>query len=112
MYTYGITVTRVVDGDTVDAMIDLGFDIWIKKRIRFVGIDAPETRTRNAEEKRRGFECKMRVQEILKENDMKAELISEGVGKFGRVLGVIKVKSSTDSLNDLLVAEGLAKVYE
>ena len=49
MYTYGITVTRVVDGDTVDAMIDLGFDIWINKRIRFVGIDAPETLTRNAE---------------------------------------------------------------
>jgi len=111
MYKYYITVLRVIDGDTIDAMVDLGFDIWIKKRIRFLGIDAPETRTRNAEEKKRGLLATERVREVLRENEMKAELISHGVGKFGRVLGVIKVKSSKDSLNDLLVAEGLAEIY-
>tara|TARA_R110002110_G_scaffold211268_1_gene423928 strand:+ start:389 stop:730 length:342 start_codon:yes stop_codon:yes gene_type:complete len=111
MYKYYITVTRVIDGDTVDAMVDLGFDIWIKKRIRFLGIDAPEVRTRSAEEKSRGILCKERVREILRENEMKAELISHGVGKFGRVLGVIRVKSSKESLNDMLIAEGLAEVY-
>jgi micrococcal nuclease len=111
MYKYYITVLRVIDGDTIDAMVDLGFDTWVKKRIRFMGIDAPETRTRDLEEKARGVVCKERVREILRDNEMKAELISHGVGKFGRVLGVIRVKSSKDSLNDLLVAEGLAETY-
>ena len=111
MYKYYITVLRVIDGDTIDAMVDLGFDIWIKQRIRLMGIDAPETRTRCAEEKKRGILATERVREILRENEMRAELISHGTGKFGRVLGVIRVKSNKDSLNDLLVSEGLASPY-
>jgi len=61
MYTYKITVDRVVDGDTIDANIDLGFDVSVKKRIRFMGINAPESRTRNAEEKVKGLAAKERV---------------------------------------------------
>ena len=111
MYKYYIDVLRVVDGDTIDAMVDLGFDIWIKKRIRFLEIDAPETRTRDLEEKAKGIVCKERVVELLNANDNKAELISHGVGKYGRVLGVIKIKSHRESINDILVSEGLASKY-
>tara|TARA_R110000823_G_scaffold285222_2_gene403692 strand:+ start:126 stop:464 length:339 start_codon:yes stop_codon:yes gene_type:complete len=112
MYKYYIEVLRVLDGDTVDAMVDLGFKIWTKKRIRFVGIDAPETRTRNLEEKARGIICKNRVIELLEKNDMKAELICHGIGKYGRVLGALRVKSERDTINDILVLEGLATTYE
>ena len=111
MYKYYIDVLRVVDGDTIDAMVDLGFDIWTKKRIRFLEIDAPETRTRDLEEKAKGIVCKERVVELLNANDNKAELISHGVGKYGRVLGVIKIKSHRESINDILVSEGLASKY-
>ena len=102
----------MVDGDTVDAMIDLGFNVWVKKRIRLMGIDAPETRTRDDDEKARGFLCKERVEELLRAYDNKAELISHGVGKYGRVLGLIKTKGSATYINDILVSEGLAKPYE
>ena len=112
MYKYYIEVLRVLDGDTIDAMVDLGFDMWTKKRIRFLGIDAPETRTRDLEEKARGIICKDRVSELLEANDMKAELISHGVGKYGRVLGVIRIKSHKETLNDILQTEGLAVPYE
>ena len=108
MYKYYIDVLRVLDGDTIDAMVDCGFNIWIKKRIRFMGMDAPETRTRDLEIKKQGFICKDRLVEILEANNMKAELISHGVGKYGRVIGVVRVKSHMDSLNDILVSEGLA----
>tara|TARA_R110000751_G_C13487542_1_gene448655 strand:- start:167 stop:508 length:342 start_codon:yes stop_codon:yes gene_type:complete len=111
MYKYYIECLRVIDGDTIDAMIDLGFSTWVKKRIRFLGIDTPETRTRDAEEKIAGYKSKARVVELLEANDNKAELISHGVGKYGRVLGIIRVKSHRESINDILVAEGLAKVY-
>ena len=111
MYKYYIECLRVLDGDTIDAMIDLGFNTWVKKRIRFMGIDAPETRTRDAVEKVAGYKCKERVVDLLEANDNKAELISHGVGKYGRVLGVIRVKSHRESINDILISEGLAKVY-
>ena len=61
MYKYNAKLDRVVDGDTIDAMVDLGFDIWTHKRIRLLGIDAPETRTKDLEEKERGFETKNRL---------------------------------------------------
>ena len=57
MFEYKLKVTRVVDGDTVDGLIDLGFNTFVKKRIRLYGINAPETRTRDAEEKKKGIEC-------------------------------------------------------
>jgi len=112
MYKYYIEVLRVLDGDTVDAMVDLGFKIWTKKRIRLSDINAPEVRTRDLEEKTRGIICKNRVVELLEQNDMKAELICHGIGKYGRVLGSIRVKSERDTINDILVLEGLATTYE
>ena len=66
MYTYKAKLQRVVDGDTIDATIDLGFDVFVKKRIRFAGINAPESRTRDLEEKARGLKAKDRVKNILK----------------------------------------------
>ena len=91
MYTYKAKVVRVVDGDTIDALIDLGFDIHKKIRIRMVGMNAPESRTRDLEEKKRGLAAKARLKEILKEGKNKFILESQGVGKYGRCLAVIKV---------------------
>ena len=65
MYTYNIELLRVVDGDTIDAKIDLGFDVFVKKRVRFLGVDTPESRTRDLEEKARGLAAKDRVIQLL-----------------------------------------------
>ena len=64
-YIYRGKLERVVDGDTIDALIDVGFDIWVKKRIRYQGIDAWESRTRNLEEKAKGLEAKARNKELI-----------------------------------------------
>ena len=80
MFEYNAVLDRVVDGDTVDATIDLGFDTWKKTRIRFYGINAPESRTRDLEEKKKGLAAKERLIEILKANDNKFVLKSHGVG--------------------------------
>ena len=64
MYQYKVKLDRVIDGDTIDCMIDLGFDVSTKKRIRFLGINTPESRTRDLEEKKRGLEAKARLKEI------------------------------------------------
>jgi len=109
MYRYNAIVLKVVDGDTIDAMIDLGFSVWVKKRIRLYGIDAPETRTRNLEEKARGFQTKERLVELLEKSDNKFVLVSHGVGKYGRCLGTILI-NDTD-INQLLIKEGLAEEY-
>ena len=82
MYNYKIEVLRVIDGDTIDAEIDLGFDVKIKKRIRFMGINTPESRTRDLEEKARGLAAKDRVKAILAENEV-FTLESHEVGKYG-----------------------------
>ena len=110
MYRYNASVLKVVDGDTIDAMIDLGFSVWEKKRIRLYGIDAPETRTRNLEEKARGFQTKERLVELLEKSDNKFVLVSHGVGKYGRCLGTILI-NDTD-INQLLIKEGLAEEYK
>ena len=65
MYTYRAKLIRVIDGDTIDAIIDLGFDVWVKKRIRLNGIDAPETRTKNLTEKEHGLKTKAFLEEIM-----------------------------------------------
>jgi len=109
MYRYNASVLKVVDGDTIDAMIDVGFSVWVKKRIRLYGIDAPETRTRNLEEKARGFQTKERLVELLEKSDNKFVLVSHGVGKYGRCLGTILI-NDTD-INQLLIKEGLAEEY-
>ena len=111
MYTYKAILDRVVDGDTVDALIDLGFDTHVKKRIRLYGMDAWESRTRDKEEKVKGLAAKARLIQILDENENKFILVSHGVGKFGRCLGELFLTSNSDSINNQLVLEGHAKKY-
>ena len=109
MYEYNATLDRVVDGDTVDALVDLGFDTWKKVRIRLMGIDAWESRTKDLEEKEKGIAAKNRVIEILKQGDNKFILKSHGVGKYGRCLGEIIVEGV--NVNNQLINEGHAKKY-
>ena len=112
LFQYKAEVIRVVDGDTLDASVDLGFDTWKKVRIRFQGFNAPESRTRNLEEKKRGLAAKDRVKEILEENGNKFILKSHGVGKYGRCLGEIFVETlGGDSLQITLINEGHGVEY-
>ena len=111
-HIYSAKVVRVVDGDTADAMIDLGFDTWVKKRIRFFGVDTWESRTRNLEEKKKGLEAKEYVKDLLENSDEgKFLLKSHGVGKYGRVLGELFVKGNEKSVNELLKDNGHAYEY-
>ena len=132
VYTHGYNckLDRVVDGDTCDAMIDLGFSTWKKIRIRFYGVDTWESRTRDKEEKVKGLAAKARNKELLESGLFK--IVSHGTGKFGRVLGEVfvepksvdintseaqyfDVKESSDgliSVNDILIAEGHAYEYD
>ena len=113
MYTYNAKLDRVVDGDTVDALVDLGFDTWKKVRIRFYGIDAYESRTRDLEEKEKGLLAKQRVIDILNENNNEFILKSHGVGKYGRCLGEIFVTSLGEtSLQRTLINEGHGVEYD
>ena len=107
MYTYKAKLDRLVDGDTVDAHIDLGFDITIHKRIRLAGIDSPESRTRDLEEKARGLASKDKLVELLGDGEFIVE--SKEVGKYGRVLGTLIVGDV--NINDTLVQEGFAVEY-
>ena len=109
MYTYEAQVTRVVDGDTIDALVDLGFDIHKSIRIRLAGMNAPESRTRDLEEKKLGLAAKARLIEILQSNENKFVLESQGVGKYGRCLGIIKV--NIKDVNQQLINEGHATEY-
>ena len=115
MYNYKIEVLRVIDGDTIDAEIDLGFDVKIKKRIRFMGINTPESRTRDLEEKARGLAAKDRVKQLL-DGCKNITLCSHGVGKFGGCLGELNLCNSEGgltlvNLNKKLIEEGHAVVY-
>ena len=109
-YNYDVEVKRVVDGDTVDVMIDLGFNTHIKRRVRMYGINAPESRTRDLEEKRRGLAAKERLKEILASD--KIIMKSHGKGKYGRILGELFVEKDQEiSVNNMLVREGHANEY-
>ena len=110
MYTYKAKLDRVIDGDTIDANINLGFDITIHKRIRLTGIDTPESRTRDLEEKARGLAAKDFVVKMLKNHNNQFILHSQGVGKYGRCLGEIFL--GDENLNDLLITEGHAVEYD
>ena len=111
-HIYSAKLVRVVDGDTADAMIDLGFNVWVKNRIRFMGVDAWESRTRNKEEKVKGLAAKAYVKDILENSDEgKFLLKSHGVGKYGRVLGELFVKGNEKSVNELLKDNGHAYEY-
>ena len=117
-YIYRAKLDRVVDGDTVDAMIDVGFDIWVKKRIRYMGIDTWESRTRDLDEKKKGLAAKARNKDLLMNVSSKPgyfRLKSHGVGKYGRVLGEIFIQDTKGvqyNINETLVNEGHGYVYD
>ena len=117
MYEYNAKILRVVDGDTVDVLIDLGFDTHVKKRVRLYGINAYESRTRDKDEKVKGLAAKARLKELLKSNKDTVILKSHGVGKFGRCLGELFVDGNEmfsyepQCVNKMLIAEGHAVKY-
>ena len=102
MHEYQANLIKIVDGDTLDADIDLGFSVWVRKRVRLVNIDTWESRTRDKEEKKRGLAAKARLKELIKENKNQFILISHGLGKFGRVLGEILLDDDRN-VNDILI---------
>jgi len=106
MYEYKAIVDRVVDGDTIDCTIDLGFSVWKKIRVRMEGINAPESRTRDLEEKERGLAAKARLVEILEYNDNTCVLQVSGVGKYGRALAAVIV----ESLSPVSTETGITKI--
>ena len=117
-YIYRAKLDRVVDGDTVDALIDVGFDIWFKKRIRFKGVDTWESRTRNLEEKALGLKAKARTKELLEKVSSKSgyfRIKSYGLGKYGRVLADVFIMDKDGkqwNVNKTLISEGHAYVYD
>ncbi len=116
MYEYKATLNRIIDGDTIDVNIDLGFGIQIKQRVRLHGIDTPEVRTLDLEEKKRGNAAKDRLKELLPKEFMIKTILNKR-GKYGRILGIIMVPSAKMSdgyvnINEQLVTEGYAERYK
>ena len=109
MFKYNAELIRVIDGDTIVAMVDLGFSTWKKVTIRFYGLNAPESRTKDLEEKEKGLETKEYLIKLLQENNDKFILQSHGVGKFGRCLGEIFIDGN--NINQQLINEGHATPY-
>tara|TARA_R110001599_G_scaffold80502_1_gene217426 strand:+ start:562 stop:909 length:348 start_codon:yes stop_codon:yes gene_type:complete len=110
MYEYKIkTIDHIVDGDTFDCTIDLGFNISHKIRVRMWGINTPESRTRDLEEKARGLESKKRLMELLEEKSDMLVLATKEKGKYGRYLGI--VYAGGKDVNRLLIQEGYAVEY-
>ena len=112
LFEYKINVLRVVDGDTVDARVDLGFKVHHNIRIRIYGLNTPETRTRDLEEKKLGLAAKERLKEIIAEAD-KIILQSFGVGKFGRCLGSLSISTGGEIFDvaEKLIAENHGVPY-
>ena len=118
-YNFRVTkINRVVDGDTIDVTIDLGFDLYKKERVRVAGVDTPEKRTRNKEEKLLGIDAtgwlKEKLEETIKGDEellIRTEL-KGGVGKYGRLLGWLYVGESDVSLNEQMITEGYAHAYD
>ena len=111
-WVYNARLIRVVDGDTADAWIDCGFNISVKKRIRFMGVDTWESRTRNLEEKALGLKAKAYTKEMLERNEGNFTVKSHGVGKYGRLLGELFIDGEEKSLNELLKENGPAYEYD
>ena len=110
MYEYSCVVDRVVDGDTVDVTIDLGFKIFHKARVRMYGIDTPESRTRDLDEKARGILSKSFLQDALvQSNKVIIKTQKDAKGKFGRILGELYVNDI--NINQLMVDKYLAVAY-
>lgn len=114
-YIYRIrTISKVVDGDTIDADIDLGFDISLSKRIRLAGIDTPESRTTNVKEKAMGLESKEWLKKTLegaKDILIKTEL-PDSTEKYGRIIGHLFINGQETSLNNQMIYEGYALAYD
>ena len=118
-YNFRVTeINRVLDGDTIDVTIDLGFDLFKKERVRIAGVDTPEKRTRDLEEKALGIDAtnwlKDKLEGTLSGDDelsIRTELVG-GVGKYGRLLGWLYVGEDTVSLNELMITEGYAWEYD
>ena len=118
-YNFRVTkINRVVDGDTIDVTIDLGFDLYKKERVRVAGVDTPEKRTRDKEEKALGIDAtnwlKSKLEEAIKGDDeltIRTEL-KGGVGKYGRLLGWLYIGDDDISLNEMMITEGYAWAYD
>ena len=118
-YNFRVTeINRVLDGDTIDVTIDLGFDLYKKERVRVAGVDTPEKRTRDLEEKKLGLDATVWLQEKLEgaiEGDddlvIRTELVG-GVGKYGRLLGWLYIGDGDVSLNEQMIEEGYAWAYD
>jgi len=111
MYTYNVEVTRVVDGDTVDVDIDLGFGmVYKKQRVRLMGIDTPESRTRNLEEKFYGLKAKEFMKSMV-QGTKGVKLVSHDKGKFGRILGELFIPNTDISVNQLMIDNWHAVPY-
>ena len=113
MYAYKCELVKIIDGDTIDVNLDLGFDVVLKKqRIRLFGINTPESRTRDLEEKKHGLAAKARLGELIEAADtliIKTAIDGKARGKYGRILGT--VYADNKSVNDILVDEGHAIEY-
>ena len=118
-YNFRVTkINKVVDGDTLDVTIDLGFDLYKKERVRVAGIDTPEKRTRNLEEKALGIDAtnwlKAKLAEAITGDDeltIRTEL-SGGIGKYGRLLGWLYIGDGDVSLNEEMIKQGYAWEYD
>ena len=118
-YNFRVTkINRVVDGDTIDVTIDLGFDLYKKERVRVAGIDTPEKRTRDLEEKALGLDAtdylKKKLEETIEgeeELTIRTEL-KGGMGKYGRLLGWLYIGEDTLSINEVMITEGYAWAYD
>jgi len=113
-----VKINRVVDGDTIDVTIDLGFDLYKKERVRVAGVDTPEKRTRDKEEKALGIDAtnwlKEKLESAIKGDDdliIRTELVG-GVGKYGRLLGWLYIGDAEVSLNEDMITEGYAWEYD
>ena len=118
-YNFRVTeINKVVDGDTIDVTIDLGFDLYKKERVRIAGVDTPEKRTRDLEEKELGIDATNWMKENLEgaiDGDDELTIRTElkgGVGKYGRLLGWLYVGDEQVSLNELMIQEGYAWAYD
>ena len=118
-YNFRVTeINRVLDGDTIDVTIDLGFDLYKKERVRIAGVDTPEKRTRDLEEKALGIDATNWLKEKLEstlagddELSIRTELVG-GVGKYGRLLGWLYIGDAQVSLNEQMITEGYAWEYD
>ncbi len=118
-YNFRVTeITKVLDGDTIDVIIDLGFDLFKKERVRIAGVDTPEKRTRNLDEKALGLDAtnwlKDKLEGAISGDDdliIRTELVG-GVGKYGRLLGWCYIGDSPVSLNEMMITEGYAWSYD